>query len=148
MLRCRAWLKVATRGRQRLDELAGAAGVLFDERQVARLLLRRRDLGLADVVGLALELGDGGFEPGEVHVLAGDDVLVGVVEVVARDVTRHGDVPLAHREAGLVEFAEGREKFRRFHVPCFCLQLMQTRVQGIASSRAAAIGSPQSRQMP
>ena len=31
---------------------------------------------------------------------------------------------------------------------CFSLQLMQTRVHGIASRRAEAIGSPQSRQMP
>ncbi|MNC94963.1 hypothetical protein D3C83_119600 [compost metagenome] len=34
------------------------------------------------------------------------------------------------------------------HEFCFSLQLMQTRVQGIAFSRAAAIGSPQSRQAP
>ena len=31
---------------------------------------------------------------------------------------------------------------------CFALHVMQTRVHGIAFRRAAAIGSPQSRQMP
>ena len=34
------------------------------------------------------------------------------------------------------------------HAFCFSLQLMQTRVHGIARSRASAIGSPQSRHTP
>ena len=82
------------------------------------------------------------------HVLARDDVLVGVVEIVVADLPRHRDVALAQRELLAVELPEDGEQVGGLHAFCFCLQVMQTRVQGIASSRAGAIGSPQSRQMP
>ena len=47
-----------------------------------------------------------------------------------------------------VEFLEERQQLGRLHDCCFSLQVMQTRVQGIAFSRAVAIGSPQSRHVP
>ena len=45
-----------------------------------------------------------------------------------------------------VELLEQREQIG--HAFCFSLQVMQTRVHGMAFSRASAIGSPQSRQTP
>ena len=51
-----------------------------------------------------------------------------------------------HRQLLAVELLEQRQQVG--HEFCFSLQVMQTRVQGIAFSRAAAIGSPQSRQTP
>jgi hypothetical protein len=82
------------------------------------------------------------------HVLAGDDVLVGIVERVLSDVTRDGCVSLAQRQLVAVALGEKRKDVSGFHEFCFCLQAMQTRVQGMAFSRAGAIGSPQSRQIP
>ena len=71
-----------------------------------------------------------------------------LLNVVVADLPRDGDVALAQRQLLAVELAEDGDEVGGFHAFCFCLQLMQTRVQGIASSRAGAIGSPQSRQMP
>ena len=55
-------------------------------------------------------------------------------------------VLLQHRQLLAVELQKQRKQIR--HEFCFSLQVMQTRVQGIALSRAGAIGSPQSRQTP
>ena len=54
------------------------------------------------------------------------------------------EVAFAAREPVTIlkEWQQVRHKF------CFSLQLMHTRVHGIALSRASAIGSPQSRHMP
>ena len=43
---------------------------------------------------------------------------------------------------------EGLPQLLLLHEACFSLHVIQTRVQGIAFSRAAAISSPQSRQTP
>ena len=75
------------------------------------------------------------------------------------DDLRH--VFVAHQQADALEidvadqvrqalFAQGfafRLLFRPYAF-CFSLQVMQTRVQGMALRRASAIGSPQSLQMP
>lgn len=51
------------------------------------------------------------------------------------------------RDGGEAEIGPGAGARRRYDC-CFSLHVMHTRVQGIAFSRAGAIGSPQSRQMP
>ena len=53
----------------------------------------------------------------------------------------------AHRGAQ-PELPQELEQLGGFHALCFSLQVMQTRVHGMAFSRAGAMGSPQSRQMP
>jgi hypothetical protein len=54
---------------------------------------------------------------------------------------------LEHRgELLAVELLEKRQGAGREF--CFSLHVMQTRVQGMAFSRASAMGSPQSRQTP
>ncbi len=105
-------------------------------------------LRLFDDVGISAGLDQGSLEPGQVHVFAGDHVLIRVVELVVRHEARHGHMPLAHRQLFAVERTQRREKVVRLHVFCFCLQAMHTRVQGMASRRAGAMGSPQSRQIP
>ncbi len=87
-------------------------------------------------------------QPGQVRLLARDDVLIGIVDVVIGDLTGCGHVSIKRRKTLLIEFAQQRDQLAWLHVACFSLQLMQTRVQGIAFKRASAIGSPQSRQMP
>ena len=148
MLRWRALVMSAERGAPAGDELAGLAGILGHERQETVLLAARGQLRLRHIGRGHLELGQGGLEPREVHVLARDDVLIGVVEVVVADPARDRDVTLAHRQLFLMELAEHGGEVGGLHAFCFCLQLMHTRVQGIASSRAGAMGSPQSRQIP
>ncbi len=57
-------------------------------------------------------------------------------------------VTAQHPQLVPVELTKEIEQLCGFHALCFSLQVMQTRVHGIAFRRAAAIGSPQSRQMP
>ena len=64
------------------------------------------------------------------------------------DQLRPGDMARAERRLFAVEVAQQLQQFGGFHEFCFSLQVMQTRVQGIAFSRGAAISSPQSRQIP
>src|SRR5262245_19779874 len=76
-----------------------------------------------------------------------DDVLIRVVEVVIADRACTRVVTLDERHAPGSEF--GQQRLEIGHQAfCFSLQEMQTRVQGIASSRASAMSSPQSRQTP
>ena len=84
----------------------------------------------------------------EVHVLARDDVLVGVVDVVVVNQTRRGHVPRPERGLVLVERLEQGAQLVGLHAFCFSLQVMHTRVHGMAFNRAAAISSPQSRHAP
>ena len=91
---------------------------------------------------------DGVVQPRQVHVLAVDDVLVGVVEVVVGDEAGGRDVTLPQGGLVAVQVLEHLEQLAVFHALCFSLQVMQTRVHGIAFKRGAAISSPQSRQMP
>src|SRR4029077_14235159 len=101
---------------------------------------------LADIGDGATELADSRGHPRELSFLAIDDVLVRVVDVVLPDEPRSRLVLQHHRELLAMELLEKREQPR--HEFCFSLQVMQTRVQGMALSRAGAIGSPQSRHMP
>ena len=87
-------------------------------------------------------------QPREVHVLAVDDVLVGVVDVVVADEAGACDVALLQRQLLEVDLLEQRSDLGGPHADCFSLQVMHTRVHGIAFRRAGAIGSPQSRQTP
>jgi len=117
---------------------APLCGIAFLAGRVARL---RRHLGhrgaqLLDRLG----------NPGQLHVVAVDDVLVGVVGVVLDDEARSRLMTQIHRQLVAVEVLQQRDEVA--HVVCFSLQVMQTRVHGIALSRAAAIGSPQSRHWP
>ena len=91
---------------------------------------------------------DGVGQPAHVHVLAGDDVLIGVVEVVVGHDARIRHVTAALDELVAIELAQELQHLSGFHELCFSLQVMQTRVHGMALRRAGAIGSPQSRQMP
>ncbi len=84
----------------------------------------------------------------DVHFLARDHVLVGVVEVVVADEPGRRLVAAQHPQLVPVELTKEIEQLCGLHALCFSLQVMQTRVHGIAFRRAAAIGSPQSRQMP
>ena len=92
-----------------------------------------------------------------VRLFAGDDVLIGVVEIVVADDAGRRFVPLQQREPFGGEVGQKLLQLVLLHAAlsigpayafCFSLQLMQDRVHGIAVRRASAIGSPQSRQMP
>ena len=91
-------------------------------------------------------LGERRTNPRHVGVLAVDDVLIGVVEVVVPDRPGAGLVLLDDREAGSAALRQ--KGCHVAHAFCFSLQAMQTRVHGIASSRAGAIMPPQSRHTP
>ena len=82
------------------------------------------------------------------HVLPAQHLLVGVVRVVISDRTRLHLTRLNEVEDVAIELLKKSEQLGRGHEACFALQVIQTRVQGMALSRASAIGSPQSRQTP
>ena len=59
--------------------------------------------------------------------------------------------PAGHLDEGESLVGTGLEQLQKlggFHACCFSLQLIHTRVHGIALRRASASGSPQSRQTP
>ena len=74
--------------------------------------------------------------------------MIRVVDVVIADKACRGDMAIPHRQLVAVDGGEKVQKLGGVHELCFSLQVMQTRVQGIAFRRAGAIGSPQSRQIP
>src|SRR5688500_5641505 len=82
------------------------------------------------------------------RLFAADDVLIRVVDVVVGDVSRRGLVAHQQRKTLEVELTQKVLQLGRRHAFCFSLQVMHTRVQGIAFSRASAMGSPQSRHTP
>ena len=149
MLRCRAWVIVATRGRHLSRNALRAVAVLGDDGCLPGIAPCRSPwiVGSA-TIERAAHVGDRVAQPRELQVFARDDVLVGVVEVVVADDAGGRDVALAHGQLVAIELAQQVEQFGGLHALCFSLQVMQTRVQGIAFSRAGAIGSPQSRQIP
>ena len=75
-------------------------------------------------------------------------VLVVVVEIVVPDVPRPGLMTFEQRHSLGGKLGEDLPQLVLLHQACFSLHVIQTRVQGIAFSRAAAISSPQSRQTP
>ncbi len=106
------------------------------------------DLGFGHFVWTAAHVGDGVVQPPDLRVFASNHVLVRVVDLIVPDVTGGGDVPLSQAEFVPVKLPQELQQFGRLHELCFSLQVMQTRVHGIAFSRAGAIGSPQSRHTP
>ena len=89
-----------------------------------------------------------GRQPLEMGFFAVDHVLVRVVDVVPGHVHGDGPVMLGKRQPVAVALLQQGDEVGGFHAFCFSLQLMQTRVQGIACRRASAMGLPQSRQTP
>ena len=87
------------------DERVHLPDVFFHQRQEVRLCsdARGRDMRFLDDIRVGPGLGQRRLEPGQVHVLAGNDVLIGVVEFVVSHEPRHGHVPLAHRQLVPVE---------------------------------------------
>ena len=87
ILRCRAWVIASTRGCQRADELACRPGVLVGHgARAASVEPRSRardDGGRSSAVPPSSTMAPP--QPGELRVLAVDDVLVGVVDVVLAD---------------------------------------------------------------
>ena len=140
----------STARRPALDELIAGCGhpsadcaasfSLFEVHGVVLRLPRRRHL--------TAETDDGVGQPLKVHVLPPQHLLVGVVRVVISDRTRVHLTRLNEVEDVRDRTLEEGEQLGRGHEACFALQVIQTRVQGMAWSRASAIGSPQSRQMP
>ena len=107
----------------------------------------RDDTGRVHTIGdAAAQVGNGCREPRKLHVFAVDDVLIRIVDVVLPDQPRARLVAQHHRQLLAVKLLEERQQI--VHALCFSLQVMQTRVQGIAFSRGSAIGSPQSRHTP
>ena len=94
----------------------------------------------------AAELLDRLRDPGELNVFTRHDVLIGVVGVVLTDQARRRLMPEHHRQLLAVELLQQWKQVG--HEFCFSLQVMQTRVHGMAFNRASAIGSPQSRHNP
>ena len=82
------------------------------------------------------------------HVLTAEHLLIAVVGVVVRDRSRIGLPRLEQLERFPIEILEERQQLGGGHEFCLALQVMQTRVHGMAFSRASAIGSPQSRHTP
>ena len=149
MTRLRAWVSCSTRCRQRSTK---ACAESRSSRITVACASAAFPAGPAPAAATssdrAAEIGDRVTNPAQLHVLAIDDVLIGVVEVVIGDEACAGDVALLERGLVAIELAKQFEQCGRFHAFCFSLQVMQTRVQGMALRRAGAIGSPQSRQTP
>src|SRR4029078_2124628 len=80
------------------------------------------------------------------RVVPVDDVLIRVVDVVLPNKPGRRLMAQQRRELLSVELLQQPEQTR--HEPCFSLQVMDTRAHGMPFTRAGAIGSPQSRQMP
>ena len=147
MVRWRAFGSVSIRGRH-LSMKRCAASRSRSSAAALRTLAGGLGLLRHALVELPLQVADGVGEPAQVHVLARDDVLIRVVEVVVGDDARIRHVAGALGELVAVELPQELQHLCGFHELCFSLQVMQTRVHGMALRRAAAIGSPQSRQMP
>src|SRR5262249_39251321 len=119
-----------------VDERLRVAGILVEDRTrdvAAAVAIASRRFGLIVGHGPA-EIRDRLPPPGELRVLAVDDVLVSVVLVVLRDEARTGLVLQEGGELLAVELLQQRDQVA--HEFCFSLQVMQTRVHGIALSRA------------
>src|SRR4029079_4528695 len=80
------------------------------------------------------------------RVVPVDDVLIRVVDVVLPNKPGRRLMAQQRRELLSVELLQQPEQTR--HEPCFSLQVRPPRFHGMAFTRAVAIGSPQSRQMP
>ena len=75
-------------------------------------------------------------------------LIAGFQFILLADQAGSGDVALPQRHLLPIELGQQVEELGGLHALCFSLQVMQTRVHGMALSRAGAIASPQSRQMP
>ena len=84
----------------------------------------------------------------QVNILTSKDLLVRVVGVVRPHRPRIGLARQHQLKRIAVKVLQQSEQFGGGHAFCFSLQVMQTRVHGMAFKRASAMGSPQSRQTP
>ena len=80
--------------------------------------------------------------------LPSEHLLIAVIGVVGRDRPGIGLPRLEQLERVSMKLVEECQQLGRAHEVCFALQVMQTRVHGMAFSLASAIGSPQSRHTP
>ena len=81
-------------------------------------------------------------------VLAAEHLLIDVIGLV-RGHEAGARLPLGDEVGGFaMKVLKKSGQLGGRHALCFALQVMQTRVHGIAFSRASAMGSPQSRQIP
>src|SRR6266849_3751034 len=95
-----------------VDEGLRLVAVLADDPRLRVLFLARGlDRRLGRVFGSPAMIGDGVVDPRQVHVLAVDHVLVGVVEVVVHDEACGGHVTLPQRGLLAVELAQQLEQF-------------------------------------
>ena len=156
-MRWRAWVIARNLRPPSIDERASCPRVVLEDARNAAGSTFLRDFGDSGTGSVVdgggqrrAELGQRRLQPREVRLLAADDVLVGVVEVVVADEARAGFVALEQRQSLGGELGQESAAARPASSSgfCFSLQVMQTRVQGIAFSRASAIGSPQSRHTP
>ncbi len=124
MLRWRALVICSTRSRHRSTKRLAPLAVLAEDRRSAPAapLPDGCSVRLGHVLDRAAEVGDRVAQPAQLHVLAVDDVLVGVVEVVVGDEARAGDVALPQRRPcrGRTRAAARavRQAFTRSAFPC------------------------------
>ena len=161
MMRWRACVMRATRGRHRSTNAprcrASSSRMPRNAPALDLLARLRRSAGTGSAVDgggqRRAELGERVLQPREVRLLAVDDVLVGVVEIVVADGARAGFVALQQRQPIGGELGEELLEFG----PCFTWSLrLLLFLAGDADARpgngvaaaASAIGSPQSRQTP
>ena len=112
IVRWRAWLRRVDPRRHLSRKLWAPVAILAEDRVCLRRPCRwRSSVGSGDVWRAAAHVGDGVAQPVELQVLAGDHVLIGVVEVVVGDQARRGDVALAHGQLVAVELGQEVEQF-------------------------------------
>ena len=160
MIRWRACVIAVTRGRQRFTN---SPSVRASSSRMARNAVAPSPFArFASAAGTTIVLDAFGWATPnsasadcsqvEVRLFPTDDVLIGVVEVVVAHDPRPGLVTFEDRQPVGGKFRQDVLKFVWLHgcdyAFCFSLQAIQTRVHGIASSRAGAIGSEQSRHTP
>ncbi len=139
---------LADAGHPSIDEGLLAADVGFHQRSAAvagavpRLALGRR------LDRCSAERLDRVGQPPEMHVLAAQHLLVAVVGIVGLDRSRIRQPRVEQLERLPVELLKQCLQLGGGHEFCLALQVMHTRVQGMALRRASAMGSPQSRHTP
>ena len=130
-----------------IDEGLRIARVRFDRRVRGFVAFAgHASIRLGLVHDHAAQLFDRLGDPRELRLVAVDDVLIRVVGVVLPHQPRARFVAQQRRQLVAVELLEQRQDVA--HELCFSLHVMHTRVHGMALSRAGAMGSPQSRQIP
>ena len=149
IVRCRAWLRFSTRGASgRRRPAPGRGPRLRIDAWTAHPCRCPLSAGSGDVGRRAAHVRDRVAQPVQLHVLAVDDVLVGVVEVVVADEARGRDVALAQRQLVAVELASAARAVRWLSRALLFLAGDADAGPRNRVQPGRAIGSPQSRQMP